>query len=75
MDMSYVSNRTDQHVLETIKKIQKERSPGRVSLAEVAEHVGCHVNTVLNAIQRLEKRELLKRSTEKGKPTAYEVMD
>lgn len=71
----YVSARTEEHVLQTIKSFEEARRPLRVSASEIADVMGCTSRTVQNAVKRLEEKGRIKISSQKGKPTAYELMD
>lgn len=71
----YVSARTEEHVLQTIKGFEEDRRPLRVSAAEIAEVMGCTSRTVQNAVKRLEEQGRIKFASQKGKPTLYELVD
>lgn len=71
----YVADRTDKHVLETIKGYEGARRPLRVSASEIADQIGCSLKTVQRAIQRLEEKGALRIANQKGQPNCYEIMD
>lgn len=78
MEFNYVANRTDEDVIKVIQAIQAEYRSQRavpISATTIAERLGCTSRTVQNAVKRLEEKGRIRISSEKGKPTRYEVVE
>lgn len=70
---SFSTNRTDIQILEAMRQIRDERQAIAIATSEIAERAGCHVNTVKNAVKRLEGDGRIRICSQKGKPTRYEI--
>lgn len=74
MDKSFITDNTDEAVIQVMRKIRDEQEGIHIPVWEIAQRVGCHHKTATNAIKRLSQKGQLRIIACKGKPTRYEIL-